>query len=60
LNIKPDEVAYEEDVLVISDFNGRRYVHLVGLDESTAQPREIFIDLKTGMVTGLVVDGGSW
>lgn len=59
INTKPDDNRYADDVLVISDFENKRYVRLFGLDDE-AQPRDILIDLKTGAVSGLVIDGGSW
>lgn len=59
INTQPDGTDYTDDVLVVSDFEHKRYVHLIGIDDE-AQPRDILIDLKTGTVSGLVIDGGSW
>lgn len=54
---------YGDDVLTIGDFQEKRYVRLKGeyIDEyGSAASREILIDLKTGEVSGLVIQCGSW
>lgn len=62
INASADEKIYEEDVLTISDFQNKRYIRLTGdyIEEETTKTREVIIDLKTGLVTGLVIDCGSW
>lgn len=54
---------YGNDVLTISDFQEKRFIRLKGeyIDEyGIAATKEILIDLKTGEVSGLVIQCGSW
>ena len=62
INASVDDRIFEEDILTVSDFQNKRYVRLTGdyIEEEVAKTREILIDLKTGLVTGLVIDCGSW
>ena len=59
VNAQPDATAFESDVLVISDFQNKRFVRLMATDDN-GEPRQILINLKDGTVSGLVIDGGTW
>jgi hypothetical protein len=59
INAQPDDIAFESDVLVISDFQNKRFVRLMAIDDN-GEPRQILINLKDGTVSGLVIDGGTW
>lgn len=55
--------TYNKDVLTISDFQNKQYVRLKGdyINEmGEAITREILIDLKSGNVSGLIIQGGHW
>lgn len=59
INTKPDDIAFESDVLVIGDFQNKRFIRLMAVDDN-GEPREILINLKEGTVSGLIIDGGTW
>lgn len=50
-----------DDVLVVENYQGTKYVRFKGTDASNAsRTYEITFDLLTGSITGAVIDCGSW
>jgi len=64
INTVPENVDNSTyDVLTISDFRNKRYVHLKGEysdKENGYKPTDILIDLRTGLISGLTMDCGGW
>lgn len=51
----------QDDVLVVENYQGTKYVRFKGTDASNASKTyEITFDLLTGSITGAVIDCGSW
>ena len=51
----------QDDVLVVENYQGTRYVRLKGTDASDASKTyEITFDLLTGSINGAVIDCGTW
>lgn len=51
----------QDDVLVVENYQGTKYVRFKGTDASNASKTyEITFDLLSGSITGAVIDCGSW
>ena len=51
----------EQDVLVVENYQGTRYIRFKGTDAHDAsQTYEITFDLLNGTITGAVIDCGEW
>ena len=51
----------QDDVLVVENYQGTKYVRFKGTDASNASKTyEITFDLLTGSITGAVIDCGTW
>jgi hypothetical protein len=51
----------QDDVLVVENYQGTKYVRFKGTDASNASKTyEITFDLLTGSITGAVIDCGEW
>lgn len=57
IGINTDTMS-EEDVLVIENYQNRRFIVLSGLMQEGMNT--ITIDLTTGTITGVVISGGTW
>ena len=51
----------QDDVLVVKNYQGTKYVRFKGTDASNASKTyEITFDLLTGSINGAVIDCGTW
>lgn len=51
----------QDDVLVVENYQGTKYIRFKGTDASNASKTyEITFDLLTGSITGAVIDCGTW
>ena len=51
----------QDDVLVVENYQGTKYVRFKGTDASNASKTyEITFDLLTGSITGAIIDCGTW
>jgi hypothetical protein len=48
----------ENDVLVIENYENRKFIILKGVENNTSGI--ITIDLTTGIISGATIDGGAW
>lgn len=53
-------VFTDEDVFVIENYQGNRYITFRGTDANTTETYEIKIDLLTGSIDGATISGGTW
>ena len=62
LGINTKAFSDAKTILLVKDFNEKRYIYLDGADEidGVPTPHLMKLDLKTGQIDGFLIDGGTW